>query len=117
MAKAEAHAYMDKSGGRARFTTAERQDTIHVYQSERLQQIWWEKYDYVTNLSTLTDVTLDFTAIECPMGCCTADTLALSTVKRLGAFGENLPRSWTIKALQDLDDIKRIITVPPSFLD
>lgn len=92
-------------GGWGRVSTAERQDTIHLYKMVRLNQIWSDKYDYISRLTTLTDLVLDFTAIDCPMGCCTADTLALSTAKRLGAFGENLPRSWTIKAEQDLDKL------------
>lgn len=117
-AKGEAHAYMEHAiGGWARFSTAERQDTIHVYKLERLHQIWSEKYDYVTRLTTLTDLVLDFTGIECPIGCCRADTLALSTAKRLGAFGENLPYSWTAKTEHDLDEIISVIAGPPYTLD
>lgn len=113
-AKGEALAYMRENGGMARFTREERQDTIHLYEMDRLRQVWYEKYDYLVNLATIKDITLDFSEIECPTGCCDATTLGLETAKWLGAYGDNLPRSRVIKAEHDQEAIEQVITNVPN---
>lgn len=104
-------------GGLVRINTAECQNTIRLYKMEWLYQIWVELHDYIPRPTTLTDLVLDFTAIECPMGCCRADTLALEMLKHLEAFGENLPRLWAIEAEQNHDKIEQIIIQPLYALD
>lgn len=109
-AKGEALAYMRDNGGVGRFSREERQDTIHLYEMDRLRHIWYEKYDYLVNLPIIKDITLDFSDIECPTGCCDAATLRLETAKWLGAYGDNLPHSRVIKAEYDQEVIEQVIT-------
>ena len=95
--------------GAANFPVPKRYKMLHVLELRALEKVWQAKYEFLTRLDHIEQLTFDFTEMQCPNRCCTPGKIALPAMRRIGAYGPNLPRRWRIQGVRDYGAFKDIV--------
>ena len=106
--KAKVDLHLQKIGT-ASFTVPERYEMLHTLELRALEKVWRKKYKFLGRLDHIEDITFDFTDMQCRNRCCAAYEIALPAMRRIGAYGVNLPRRWNVRGVRHFDAFKDII--------